>query len=165
MWLLTKVIRAAITSCFGFFFLLLLFTYSGIRRTLSRCFLLPHALTWITQLYGTLCIPPAHPGGLVQASTGKKLLPQLSGTPCLSRAACCSPSYLLQRNEHLLLTTHLCWKHREVCRSAISVNVNVSQSSPYFNHHSQSFSVHKGNKTFLIGSYMSTNLFAAHLSF
>lgn len=86
-------------------------------------------------------------------------------TPCLSRTACCSSSYLLQRNEHFLITIHICWKSREVCRSATFVNVNVSQSSPYYNHHSQPFSVQKGNKTFLIGSYMYTNLFAAHLSY
>lgn len=53
----------------GFFCSFSLFTYSVIRRTLSSCFVLSHTLALITQPCGTLCIPPALPGSLVQAST------------------------------------------------------------------------------------------------
>lgn len=46
---------------------------------------------------------------------------------------------------------HICWKGREVCGLVIAVNVKILQSSLYHNHHSQSFSAQKGNKTFFIG--------------
>lgn len=101
--------------------------------------------------------------GLVQASVDlvprEKPLPQLSRMLCISGKSCRSQSYLLQRNEHFLITIHICWKGREVCGLVIAVNVKILQSSLYYNHHSQSFSAQKGNKTFFIGSYCTFNIF------